>query len=79
MKSKKTISRKGKEKVKTSGDVLTKTFLEKAARKGVQEATSTTIKVMGFNVVARNGWIVKEFPDNKIERISRIPALKASK
>ena len=30
------------------------------------------MKVMGYNIIAKNGWIVKVFPNNKVERISPI-------
>ena len=62
-------------KRKVSRDILTKSLLETIARKGVQEAATKTIKVMGFNVIARDGWIVREFPDKRVERISPIPDL----
>ena len=54
-------------------DELTKNILENAARKSMGKAAEETMKVMGYNVIARNGWVVKIFPNNKIERISRIP------
>jgi hypothetical protein len=54
-------------------DDLTKNILENAARKSMGKAAEETMKVMGYNVVARNGWVVKIFPNNKVERISRIP------
>jgi len=73
------MARKRKLKPKISKDILTKSLLESIARKGVQEAETKTIKIMGFNVIAREGWIVKEFPDNRIERISPIPQLIESK
>ena len=54
-------------------DDLTKNILENAARKSMGKAAEETMKLMGYNVVARNGWVVKIFPNNKVERISRIP------
>ncbi len=54
-------------------DDLTKNILEKAAHKSMGKAAEETMKVMGYNVIARNGWVVKIFPNNKVERISRIP------
>lgn len=68
MKGKKNIAGKRKSKAPISRDVLTKTVLEKAARKGIREAVATTVEVMGFNVVALDGWIVKKYPDNRIEK-----------
>ncbi len=37
------------------------------------KAAEETMKIMGYNVIARNGWVVKIFPNNKVVRISRIP------
>jgi hypothetical protein len=54
-------------------DDLTKNFLETAARKSTEEAAEETMKVMGYNIIAKNGWIVKVFPNNKMKRISPIP------
>jgi hypothetical protein len=36
-------------------DDLTKNILERAARKSMGKAAEETMKVMGYNVVARNG------------------------
>src|ERR1700722_9100001 len=46
-------------------DDLTKNFLETCARKSTEEAAEETMKVMGYNIIAKNGWIVKVFPNNK--------------
>ncbi len=54
-------------------DDLTKRILETAARKSMGKAAEETMKIMGYNIIARNGWVVKIFPNNKVERISRIP------
>ncbi len=54
-------------------DDLTKRILETAARKSMGKAAKETMKIMGYNVIARNGWVVKIFPNNKVVRISRIP------
>ena len=56
-------------------DDLTKKFLETAARKSMEEAAEETMKVMGYNIIAKNGWVVKVFPNNKVERISQIPRI----
>jgi hypothetical protein len=54
-------------------DDLTRNFLETAARKSTEKAAEETMKVMGYNVIAKNGWVVKVYPNNRVERISRIP------
>jgi len=54
-------------------DDLTKRILETAARKSMGKAAEETMRIMGYNVIARNGWVVKIFPNNKVVRISRIP------
>ncbi|HCL84043.1 MAG TPA: hypothetical protein DIC22_08705 [Chitinophagaceae bacterium] len=60
-------------KRKITEDVLTKSYLETAAQKSMSEAAKETIKIMGYNVIARDGWVVKVFPDKRVERISPIP------
>jgi len=85
MKSNSTINKKGPSalkkpkspvKARAHKDAFTKTVLEKAARKGIREAENETIKVMGYNLIVKNGWVVKVFPNNKIVRISRVPKVK---
>ena len=52
---------------------LTKRATARAAKRGFIEAAKETIEVMGFNVIAKNGWVVKVDKDgNIIERISKI-------
>ena len=71
--SKRNIAVKANGKSNTLKDDLTKKFLETAARKSMEEAAVETMKVMGYNVVAKNGWVVKVFPNKKVVRISPIP------
>ncbi len=66
-------------KKNTDKDELTKNFLEKATQKSLEEAADETMKVMGYNVIAQDGWVVKVFPNKAVERISRIPQVTESK
>lgn len=51
---------------------LTKRILESAARQGFRKAAEETMKVMGYNVIAKDGWVMKMFPDGTFEKISPI-------
>ena len=55
-----------------TGDPLTKNILIKAASEGFSKAAAKTMKVMGYNVIAKNGWVVKKFADGRIEKISKL-------
>jgi hypothetical protein len=55
-----------------SKDPLTRQVLESAARKGIRQAAKETMEVMGYTVIARDGWVIKLFPDGSFERISPI-------
>ena len=56
-------------KVKARKPYLTKRILEAAARRGFREAAKETMAVMGYNVIAKGGWIVKIYPDGRTEKI----------
>ena len=71
VKKRPTIKANGK--LKTAKDDLTKNFLENAANKSMNEAAEETMRVMGYNIVAKKGWLVKVFPDKKVEKITPIP------
>jgi hypothetical protein len=51
---------------------LTKRILLSAAKSGVKQAAKETMDVMGYVVVAHEGWIVKKLPDGSFERIAPI-------
>jgi hypothetical protein len=51
---------------------LTKRKLVSAARAGVRKAADETMKLMGYTIIADNGWIVKKYTDGRIEKISPI-------
>ena len=56
---------------------LTKRATARAAKTAFTQAAKETMDVMGFNVVAKDGWVVKVAEDGKvIERISRVPNYK---
>ncbi len=51
---------------------LTKEILIKAASIGFAKAAAKTMKVMGYNVIVKDGWVIKKFADGRIEKISRL-------
>lgn len=59
-------------KKKNSRPVLNKRVLVKAARMGVRKATLETVKVMGYNVVALDGWVVQKYPNGNIIKVKQI-------
>ncbi len=62
-----------KAKKKTSNlAYLTKRRLASAARIGIRKAAAETMQVMGYTVIAENGWVVKKYPDGRTERMSQI-------
>jgi hypothetical protein len=60
--------------VNAEGEVyLSKRILLRAAKKGIKAAADETMKVMGYNVIAENGWVVKVYADGRREQIKEIP------
>jgi|GEM_PF-1660702 len=55
-----------------TGDSLTKKILKEAASLGFSKAAAKTMKVMGYNVIVKNGWVVKKFADGRIQKISKL-------
>lgn len=51
---------------------LTKRKLASAARAGVRKAAEETMQLMGYTIIADNGWVVKKYADGHIEKISPI-------
>jgi hypothetical protein len=51
---------------------LTKRRLASAARAGFRIAAAKTMKVMGYTVVAQDGWVVKKYPDGTVEKIKQL-------
>src|SRR4051794_11296061 len=56
----------------TSEAYLTKRILQKAASTGFSQAAARTMRVMGQNVVVRNGWVVRVYADGHIEPITKV-------
>lgn len=65
------ISVRKSAKVNT-GDSLTKKILKEAASVGFSKAAAKTMKVMGYNVIVKDGWVVKKFADGRIQKISKL-------
>jgi hypothetical protein len=55
---------------------LTKRRLASAARAGIRIAAAKTMKVMGYTVVAQDGWVVKKYPDGSVEKIKQLVSQK---
>ena len=51
---------------------LTKRLLVSAAKRGVRQAAEETMQLMGYNVIAKGGWVVKKYADGRIEKIEPI-------
>ena len=51
---------------------LTKRILISASKQGFKKAAEETMQIMGYNVIAKDGWIVKIFLDGSIEKITQI-------
>jgi len=51
---------------------LTKRILQSAARKGIRHAAKETMEVMGYTIIARDGWVIRLYPDGQFVRISPI-------
>ncbi len=64
-----------KKSTKRPSVYLTKRRLASAARAGVRKAAKETMKLMGYNVIAHEGWVVKKYADGHIEKISPIEAV----
>ena len=51
---------------------LTKRRLVSAARAGFRIAATDAMRVMGYTVVAEDGWVVKKYPDGSFEKIKNL-------
>ena len=63
----------------TKKTYLTKRRLASAARKSIRIAAINTMDVMGYTVVAHNGWVVKKYADGTIEKIAPLATTKESR
>jgi transcriptional/translational regulatory protein YebC/TACO1 len=57
---------------KTVVDNPPKRMIQRAIKKGVRHAARETMEVMGYNIIARKGWVIKVFKDGKRQNIKRI-------
>lgn len=48
---------------------LTKQLLVRKSTKAFQEASEKAMNSVGYIIIARDGWIIKEFKDGKIEQL----------
>jgi len=53
-------------------EYLTKRAVVRATKKGMKKASQETMDIMGYNVIALDGWVVKKYKDGSIERIEEI-------
>jgi hypothetical protein len=53
-------------------EYLTKRIVVRAAKKGIKIASQETMDIMGYNVIALNGWVVKKYKDGTIEPVKEI-------
>ena len=51
---------------------LTKRILVSSARRAGLKASKEAMQIMGYIVVAQDGWIIKKFADGRIEKLEAI-------
>ncbi len=51
---------------------LTKRRLVSAAKSGIRLAAKETMAIMGYTIIAKDGWLVKKYADGHIERVSQL-------
>jgi len=56
----------------TNKTYLTKRRLSSAASAGIRLAAARTLRVMGYTIVAENGWVVKKYPDGRVLKIKKL-------
>ncbi len=61
-----------KVKAEDSKPYLTKRLLVSAAKRGIRKAAVETMQIMGYIVIAQNGWVVKKYADGRVEQIEPI-------
>ena len=42
---------------------------------GFSKVAAKTMKVMGYNDIVKDGWIVKKFADGRIKKISKLETI----
>jgi hypothetical protein len=63
---------KAKKRIASKRAYLTKRRLASAARTGIRKAAEDTMRVMGYTIIAEDGWVVKKYEDGRIEKMSQI-------
>ena len=51
---------------------LTTRLLKSHSEKAFKEAAIETMRIMGYNVIAQDGWVVKKFADGSIVRLHEL-------
>jgi len=51
---------------------LTKRALKRTSRKAITRASKRAMRVAGYVVQVQNGWVVRIYKDNKVERIEQL-------
>ena len=59
-------------KTKPKKRYLTKRIVISASKKAILKASKETMRVMGHNVIVKDGWVVKKHADGTIEKIQKI-------
>lgn len=54
---------------------ITKRILVSKSTKAIQLASDKAMESIGYIVVAKDGWVVREFQDGRIERIEELEVL----
>lgn len=60
-------------------EYLTKRILYSRINKACKEASEDAMASVGFVVVAEEGWVVRKYPDGRIERIKPIDTVEQPK
>jgi hypothetical protein len=66
------IEKKNTAKKIAASPYLTKRLLVSAAKSGVRKAAEETMQIMGYTIIAQNGWVVKKYPDGRTLKLKRI-------
>ena len=67
-----------KKKSKNAKVSITIKILERAVKVGTRNLAEEAISLLGYTVTEKEGWVVKEYSDGRIERVSRIHQSKRS-
>lgn len=56
-------------------EYISKRLVVRGSEKAFKTAANKAIRVNGYVVVVKDGWVVKEFLNGKVERIKQIDSL----